>query len=299
MRVVLTGSSGFIGSHLHDWLTSQQDEVIRLVRDKNAVVEGRTAYWNPAEAVVPTDVLEGADAVVHLGGENIADGPWNEEKKKRIRDSRVVSTRVLSEALAGLSTPPKVFISAGATGFYGNRGDERVDEDAAPGQGFLAEVCQAWEAATQPAKEQGIRVINLRIGMVISPDGGALKKLMPLFRWGLGGVLGPGTQYMSWIVLADLLRIITWCIEKETLSGPVNAVTPWPVTNREFTKYLAKTLHRPAWFRVPAFVLRRTLGEMADEMLLSSTRVFPKRLIETRFTWLFPELFPALRYLTR
>ena len=238
------------------------------------------------------------DAVVHLAGENIASGRWNAARKAAIRDSRVNGTRFLCDALAGLARPPKTLVCASAVGYYGDRGEERLTEESPPGTGFLAEVCREWEAASAPAARKGIRVVALRIGMVLSPKGGALARMLPLFRAGLGGVIGGGRQYVSWVALDDLPGIILHALQRDDLRGPVNAVAPRPVTNREFTEALGKVLSRPTPLPVPAFALRLAVGgEMADALLLSSARGIPRRLEETGYRFRFAELSAALRHL--
>jgi uncharacterized protein (TIGR01777 family) len=241
--------------------------------------------------------MEGLDAVVHLAGENIATGRWNAAKKARIRDSRVQGTRLLCEALAQLVHPPRVLISTSAIGYYGDRGAHTLRENSAPGRGFLAEVCQAWEAATAPAVQRGLRVVLLRLGMVLSPTGGALARMLTPFRLGLGGVVGSGQQYMSWIALADVLGAIRHILDTETLHGPVNAVAPQPVANQVFTTVLGTVLHRPTRFPLPAFVARLAFGEMADALLLASTRVLPAQLQASGYTFQYPDLEATLRHL--
>jgi len=240
--------------------------------------------------------LEGLDAVVHLTGENIATGRWTAEKKAKIRDSRVGGTRVLCDSLAGLKQPPKVMVCASATGYYGDRGDELLTEESTSGTGFLAGVCREWEAAAKPAVQKGIRVVHLRFGMVLSGAGGALAKLLPPFRMGLGGVLGTGRQYISWIALDDLLGVIAHALTTEALQGPVNAVTPNPVTNQEFTRTLGWLLSRFTVFPIPAAAARLAFGEMADEVLLASQRVQPTRLLATGYRFRYPDLEGALRH---
>jgi uncharacterized protein (TIGR01777 family) len=237
------------------------------------------------------------EAVVHLAGENIASGRWTAARKARIRSSRVMGTRTLCETLARLSQPPKVLVSASAIGYYGDRGAEPLWENSAFGTGFLAEVCRAWEEATQPAVQKGIRVVLLRIGIVLSPAGGALAKMLIPFQLGLGGVIGSGNQYMSWIALDDVAGVIAHALVTDTLQGPVNAVAPYPVTNREFTKTLGRVLRRPTVFPLPGFAARLAFGEMADALLLASTRVEPKRLLATQYVFRYPELEDALRHL--
>jgi uncharacterized protein (TIGR01777 family) len=240
--------------------------------------------------------LEGLDAVVHLAGENIADGRWTDEKKRRIRESRVQGTRALCEALAQLENKPKVLVCASAIGYYGDRGETLVDENSSAGGGFLSDVCQEWEQATEPARKAGIRVVNLRIGVVLSPKGGALAKMLLPFQMGAGGNLGSGKQYMSFVALDDVVGAIYHALTTESLSGPVNAVAPNPVRNSEFTKALGKVLHRPTIAPVPAFGARLLFGEMADALLLSSTRVAPTRLLESGYKFQCPDIDSALRH---
>ncbi|MFQ5807717.1 MAG: TIGR01777 family oxidoreductase, partial [Phycisphaerae bacterium] len=251
--------------------------------------------WNPAADEIDAPALEGVDAVVHLGGVNIAGGRWTAQRKAAIRDSRVASTRLLSQALAQLKKPPRTFLCASATGFYGDRGDDLLTEESPPGKGFLPDVCQAWEVAAAPARQAGLRVVNLRIGIVLSRNGGALKKMLPPFKMGLGGVVGSGRQYMSWITLDDLVRAIDFLLRAESVSGPVNAVTPNPVTNREFTRNLGRILRRPTIAPLPGFVVRALFGEMGQALLWEGNRVLPTRLEQARFSFLYPELESALR----
>jgi hypothetical protein len=253
-------------------------------------------YWDPAAGKIDAAALEGHDAVVHLAGENISQR-WTAKQKSKILESRIRSTRLLVEALARLTNPPNVLVSASAIGYYGNRGDEILQEDSAAGIGFLPEVCREWEAATQPAAEAGIRVVNLRFGLILSPGGGALAKMFLPFKMGVGGVLGSGRQYWSWISIDDIIGVIHHALRNESLQGPVNAVSPNPVTNREFTKILGHVLKRPTLFPVPAFTLRLVFGEMADEMLLASARVQPAKLLNSGYDFRYPELEGALRHL--
>ncbi|HEX7523654.1 MAG TPA: TIGR01777 family oxidoreductase, partial [Candidatus Deferrimicrobium sp.] len=254
--------------------------------------------WDPVKREVDAAGLEGFDAVIHLAGENVGAGRWTAARKAAIRDSRVNGTRLLCETLAGLARPPKTLVCASAIGYYGDRGEEPLTEESPPGTGFLAEVCREWEAASAPAAQKGIRVVTLRIGMVLSPKGGALARMLPLFRVGLGGVIGGGRQYVSWVALDDLPHIIHHVLQRGDLSGPVNAVAPRPVTNREFTEALGKALSRPTPLPVPAFALRLAVGgEMADALLLASGRGIPRRLEETGYRFRFPELPAALRHL--
>lgn len=296
MHVLVSGASGLVGSALVPFLTAGGHQVSHLVR-RPSPASAADIPWDPATRTIGTPALEGLDAVVHLAGENIATGRWTAAKKARIYVSRVEGTRLLCEALAQLVHPPKVLICASAIGYYGDRGARVLRETSAPGDGFLAEVCQAWEAATSPAVERGIRVVFLRLGMVLSRAGGALAQLLRPFQLGLGGVLGPGTQYMSWIAIDDVLGAIQHILHTDTLRGPVNAVAPQAVTNRDFTSTLGTVLKRPTLVPMPAFAARLLFGEMADALLLASTRVEPARLQATGFTFAYPELAGALRHL--
>jgi hypothetical protein len=279
MKILVSGASGLIGSSLVRRLAAS-NEVVRLVR-RGPSPGTAELQWDPTAAAIDAERLEGFDAVVHLAGENIGSGRWTAAKKARIRDSRAEG-RFLAKTLAGLARPPKVLVSASAVGFYGNRGDEELDESSVPGEGFLAEVCRDWEAAASAASEAGIRVVLSRFGVVLAREGGALARLLPLFRFGLGGRLGSGRQFMSWIALDDAVRAVEFVLENDSLRGPINVTSPQPVTNREFTEALASVLRRPALLPAPAMLLRAALGEMADEMLLSSARVFPRRLLGSR-----------------
>jgi len=294
MQVLMTGSSGLIGTTLRSFLGGGGHRVRQLLRTASASDD--TTSWNPAEGTFAAGAFDGIDAVVHLAGESIASGRWTAARKARIRESRVTGTRQVCEELARHDTPPKVLVSASAIGFYGDRGDEVLGESAAAGSGFLPEVCQAWEAAVAPARERGIRVVHLRIGIVLSPLGGALAKMLLPFKLGVGGVLGNGDQYMSWIAVDDLLGIVLHALTDDSVSGPVNAVAPQAVTNREFTKTLGTVLHRPTVLPAPAFALRLALGEMADALLLASTRVDPAVLRTTGFEFAYPHLEGALRH---
>jgi hypothetical protein len=256
-----------------------------------------TLTWDPAVGVLDPRPLEGLDAVIHLAGEGIAAGRWTPEVKDRILRSRVVGTHLLAERLAALTRKPEVLICASAVGFYGDGGAEMIDETRGQGGGFLASVVQAWEEAADPARAAGIRVVHLRLGVVLTPRGGAFARMLPVFRLGLGARLGTGRQYFSWIVIDDLLRVFGWVLAERPLFGPVNATAPGPVSNAAFTRTLARVLGRPAPFAVPGWVLRLALGEMAEETLLAGTRVRPTRLLASGFTFDYPQLEPALRHL--
>ncbi len=299
MNVVITGATGLVGSALVSFLTSGGHRVTRMVRTAaQAPPPGVTdSVWSPNSGRLDRSVLDGTEAVVHLAGENIAAGRWTSAQKARIRDSRVKGTRVLCEAIAGVSNPPRVLVSASAIGWYGNRGDEVLTEASAVGTGFLADVCRDWEAEVEPAEKRGVRVVRLRIGVVLSPRGGALAKMLTPFKLGVGGVIGSGRQYMSWISLDDLVGAIHHALVTESLRGPVNAVSPHAVTHREFTKMLGRVLSRPTVFPMPAGVARVLFGEMAEEIILSSARVLPGQLQASGFRFLQPELEGALRHL--
>jgi len=293
LHVVVSGSTGLVGSALIPFLTTGGHRVTRLVRAQPRTGEIR---WDPIAGSIEMAGLEGVDAVVHLAGENIAAGRWTAATKARIKESRARGTRLLCEALARLRQPPKVLVCASAIGYYGDRAATTVDEDSEPGAGFLADVCRAWEAATAPASDVGMRVVHLRFGVVLTAAGGALAKLLLPFRLGVGGRLGSGGQYMSWIAIDDALGAILHTIRTESLRGAVNAVAPQPVTNLEFTKALGRVLSRPTLFPVPAAAARLAFGEMADEMLLASTRVTPSRLAATHYAFRHSDLEAALRH---
>lgn len=296
MKMLISGSSGLIGTALIASFKERGHEIVRLVRDVSRMAED-TLLWDPEHRELRLEEFEGFDVVINLAGENLSSGRWNDQKKQKIRDSRVINTHMLAELLARLDKPPSLFISASAIGFYGERGDEEVTEASALGEGFLSDLCQKWEEASNAAQSAGIRVINLRIGVVLSIEGGALSRMLTPFKMGLGGVVGSGKQYISWISIDDLIGIILHVINTESLKGPVNAVSPNPVTNRQFTKTLGRLLKRPTFFPLPAFIARLVLGEMADALLLCSTRVFPKVLKESEYSFLYPQLESALKHL--
>jgi uncharacterized protein len=296
MLILVSGSSGLVGSALIPVLTAGGHEIRRLVRTP-VPANGQTVHWNPDVGIIHTGGLEGLDAVVHLAGESIASGRWNDDKKARIRDSRVKGTRFLCETLAKAARRPAVLVCASAVGYYGSRGDEFLTEESAPGSGFLAEVCRDWEEATETAGRAGIRVVNLRFGVILSPKGGALKQMLLPFKLGAGGVIGDGRQFVSWIALDDVVAAIMHSLATDALRGPVNTVAPNPVTNYDYTKTLGRVLSRPTVMPMPGFVARIAFGEMADELLLSSQRAVPKRLQEAGYAFRFPELEGALRHL--
>ncbi|MDT7689485.1 MAG: uncharacterized protein QOE46_2244 [Acidobacteriota bacterium] len=302
MKVIVTGSTGLVGRALIRSLLAEGHEVTRLVRGgaQEFRAPGTSAVqWNPERGEIDVKELEGHDAAVHLAGEPVAEGRWDEAKKRRIRESRINGTHLVSEALAGLKEKPKVLVSASAIGFYGDRGAEVLREESPSGEDFLSEVCREWEKATLAASQAGIRVVHVRIGIVLSGEGGALAKMLKPFKLGMGGRIGSGQQYMSWIALDDLVGIIRRALTDETLRGPVNAVAPNPVTNDEFTKALGHVLGRPTLLSVPAFAARLAFGEMADALLLASARVEPARLNEAGFEFKHTNIEDALRHLLK
>lgn len=294
LQVAVTGASGLIGSAVVARLQAAGHTIKRLVR--RSAAEPDEVAWDPDGGTIDAQSLSGVDAVLHLAGESIAAGRWTAAKKMRIRESRVRGTRLVAETLQNLDPKPKVLVAASAIGYYGDRGTDQLDETSGPGEGFLVEVCRAWEAATDPAREAGIRVVNGRVGVVLSSQGGALPRMLTPFKAGLGGKVGSGKQYMSWIALDDVARAFHFAVETEMLSGPVNFVSPAPVTNAQFTKTLGRVLRRPTVLPLPAFAARLALGQMADELLLASARVVPARLTEAGFSFEYPQLEPALRH---
>lgn len=294
MSILVTGASGLVGSALVPFLTTGGHSIVKLARQP-VQDGGASATWNLSTGQIDLSRVGTIDAVIHLAGEPVAQR-WTSEAKRRIRESRVAGTRLLAEALARLPQPPKVLVCASATGFYGDRGDEWLEESNAPGTGFLAEVVRDWEAAAAPAIARGIRVVHLRLGLVLAANGGALKKMLPAFRLGLGGRLADGHAYWSWIAIEDVLGAIHHALATESLSGIVNGVSPDPVTNAEFTRTLGRVLRRPTIFPVPRSAIELLFGEMGREALLSSFRVRPCRLLESGFAFRFPELEPALRH---
>jgi uncharacterized protein len=293
MRILISGASGLLGSAIRPALASAGHGTSVLVRHAPAANE---VPWNPGKPLDPQSLV-GFDAIVHLAGKAIA-GRWSEKFKREVRESRVLGTQTLATAAAESfrrTGQPKAFIAASAIGYYGNRGDEKLNEDSKPGSGFLAGVCEEWEAATNPAAEAGVRVVNVRIGVVLAKHGGALGAMLPVFRVGLGGPVGDGRQYMSWITLDDVVGGFLFALSNERLRGPVNAVAPQPVRNLEFVRALGKALHRPAFFPLPAFVVRTVFGEMGEALLLGSALVRPARLEAAGYPFRYPELNQALR----
>jgi uncharacterized protein (TIGR01777 family) len=294
-RIALTGSSGLIGSSLAVYLESGGHRVVRLVRSRPGK-KPTDIYWDPVAGEIDASALEGCHAVVHLAGESIASGRWTEARKRAILESRTKGTRLIAETLAAREVRPGVLISASAAGFYGDRGDEELTEESGGGEGFLADVCQAWERAAEPAREAGIRLVHLRSGMVLSPHGGAVEKMLLPFRLGLGGKIGSGRQWVSWIGLEDTIEAICFLLQNESISGPVNVVSPEPVTNADFTQSLARVLRRPAVLPIPVWAISLLFGEMGRSTLLSSTRLLPKKLEESGFLFARPSLEQALRH---
>lgn len=294
MRILVSGSTGLVGSALVAHLERASHEITRLVRPETTeTVDG--IPWLPSSGEIEQSRLEGFDAVVHLAGETI-DQRWTEQTKQRIRDSRIQGTRLLAGALAELDDPPEVLVSASAVGYYGDRGDTWLEEDADSGDLFISEVCRQWEETSRVAEENGIRVVNTRTGIVLSTEGGALARMLPPFKFGLGGRLGSGDQYLPWVTREDVTHVIEFLLETEEIDGPVNVCTPEPPTNKAFTKALGSVLGRPTVFRVPEFGVRLLFGQMGEELLLASTRTRPAKLEESGYTWRHPELEPALEH---
>jgi len=293
MNVLVSGGTGFIGSALIPELEAEGHKVNRLTRKPRS---GGDIRWDPDAGRIEGD-LAGFDVVVHLGGESIAEGRWTQEKKPRILESRQKGTCLLAEKIAELPEPPSVMISASAIGYYGDRGNELLTEESEPGTLFLSEVCKKWEAAAEPAREAGIRVVHPRFGIVLSTEGGALGTTLPIFKLGGGGKVGSGRQYWSWVAFDDVVGAIVHAMKTDDLSGPLNVVSPDPPTNAEYTKVLGRVLGRPTFFAVPAPALRVAIGGMADDLLLASARVEPAKLEETGYEYRHPELEGALRYL--
>jgi uncharacterized protein (TIGR01777 family) len=293
LRILISGASGLIGSALTASFEERGDEIFRLVRRRPR--SSNELEWNPMREI-PAQLVSGFDIVVHLSGESVA-GRWTEGKKSRIRDSRIGSADHLAQALAKAEKKAATFICASAIGYYGNRGEETLTEESLSGDGFLPEVCREWEFATEPASDAGIRTVNLRTGIVLSARGGALKQMLLPFRLGLGGKVGEGYQWWSWIHIDDLVAAVQWIVQHSQISGPVNMAAPNPVSNAEFTKTLADILKRPAVLSVPGFAAKLAFGDFAREGLLASARVVPKKLKASGFAFQFPQLRFALENL--
>ncbi len=293
MKILVAGSSGLIGTALCSRLEREGHEVVRLVRRPPAQGELR---WDPEAGELEQEALEGIEATVHLGGRNIAAGRWTATVKEQLRQSREQTTQLLAARLAGLVAPPRVLVCASAVGIYGHRRDEELDEESDTGEGFLAELGRAWEGASAVASEADIRVVQARLGIVLSRRGGALAKMLLPFRLGVGGKIGSGRQYVSWISLEDAVAALIYAVENDALRGPVNLTAPQQVTNAELTRTLGRVLRRPTLLPLPAFAAKLVLGELAEEGLLASQRVRPKRLLEAGFEFAYPELEGALRH---
>ena len=292
MRVAIAGSSGLIGRAVSSKLTAGNHSVTRIVRPySDFSKEENVVLWDPSSGLINREALEDHDAVLNFAGENIASGRWTGTKRRRIWSSRVDGTLLLSNALARVKKKPKVFISASATGFYGNRdSSERLDEFSNRGRSFRSDLCHEWEKATLPAQKAGIRVVLLRIGIVLSKTGGSLKRMLPFFKWGLGGRFGDGKQILSWVALEDIPSIVKHIVSRDKLSGPVNAVSPHPVSNEAFTNMLGSVLKRPVFLKIPGFLLKLIYGQMAKELLLEGAFVEPKVLIESGYRFVYPAL---------
>lgn len=295
LRVVISGASGLLGTQLTAFLNAGGHQVDPLVRRAPRAGSNEIG-WNPSDGTIDNSKLENADVVVHLAGKNIAGDRWTDQVKEEIRRSRVDGTELLSETLAKLESPPRLFLSASAVGFYGSRGDELLDESSEPGTGFLAETCREWEQATQPAEQAGIRTIHLRIGAVVTARGGMLEKMLTPFKMGMGGKMGSGDQYMSWIAIEDLIGAIHHLMFQEDVSGAVNAVSPNPMTNEAFSSTLGKVLHRPTVMSMPSTMAKAAFGEMAEALILTGARVKPKVLQDAGFRFLYPDMDLALRH---
>lgn len=294
MKVLITGATGLIGTALQKSSASKGYDVLTTTRDEPA--KDGQVQWDAEKGFTNPERLEGINAVVHLAGESVAGLRWTDDKKKAIRDSRVDGTRSVVDAIARLKEKPSVLVAASAVGYYGERGDEELTESSAAGDGFLPDVCKAWEAESRRAEDAGIRTVLLRTGVVLSKDGGALGTMLTPFKFGVGGVIGDGKQWMSWISLDDHIAAINFAIENENLRGAVNSVTPNPVINEEFTRTMGEVLYRPTFIPLPEFVVSMALGEMGDALLLASTKVLPKRLENAGFSFKYPELKPALEH---
>lgn len=292
MKVLITGASGLVGTELQKSLAEKDYEM--LLASRKEPVDEHHIQWSIEEGFAEPEKLEGIDAVVHLAGENVSGLRWTEDKKKAIRDSRVLGTRNVVDAISKLKNKPKVFVASSAIGFYGERGDEEITESSAAGDTFLAEVSKAWEAESRRAEDAGIRTVLLRTGIVLSKDGGALSTMLLPFKLGVGGVVGSGKQWMSWISMDDEIAVINYVIENENIRGAVNAVSPNPVTNHDFTKTLGEVLYRPTFLPLPEFAVSMVFGEMGDALLLASSKVMPKRLQDAGFEFKYTDLKSAI-----
>lgn len=293
MKIAIAGASGLVGAAISPQLEADGHDIVRLVRNSPKAGE---IEWHPNRDSIEPEKLEGFDTIINLAGESIAEGRWTEEKKKKIHDSRVNGTHLLSEAIAKLTNKPRVFLCASATGIYGDRGDETLDEQSESGGGFLAGVCREWEKATEPAHRAGVRVVNFRFGPILARAGGMLEKMLTPFKMGLGGKIGSGKQFISWVGIDDSVAAMKLALSDESIRGPLNVVSPTPVTNERFTRVLGEVLSRPTVMAMPAFAARLAFGEMADEMLLVSQKVIPKKLQAAGFQFKFSDLEAALQH---
>ena len=295
MKILISGASGLIGTHLIPTLEAKGHEIFKLVRKTPR--DANEIRWDSQTGFSDEDQkrLEDFDAVIHLAGDNVGSENWSAEKKRQIRESRTTGTRVLVEALKKTARPPRIFVSASATGFYGNRGDEELTEESPKGEGFLPDVCEEWEREARRAADFGARVALLRTGVVLTKDGGALEKMLTPFKFGVGGTVGSGKQYMSWIALDDTIGVYLFALENEAVSGAVNTTAPQPVTNAEFTETFGRVLNRPTVLPIPEFAIKLLFGEMGERLLLEGNRVLPKKLQDFGFEFKYPELEGALK----
>ena len=294
MKIAISGASGLLGSEVSEYLLKEGHTVLRLVRKKPDSED--EIHWNPINGSIEKEKLENVNAIINFSGKNIGLGRWTDKRKKVLFDSRIDSTRLLAETIAELKNPPHTFLSSSAVGYYGDGGSTLLNEGAEPGKGFLSELCVKWEKATESAMKAGIRVIQMRSGVVLSSKGGALKKMLPAFSMGIGGRLGSGKQYFSWIVIDDFVRAVYHLLISDSIQAPVNINSPEVVTNNEFTKILGKVIHRPTVLPVPGFVLKGLLGQVAEELLLSSSYAVPQILLGSGFEFKYPRLEDALRF---
>lgn len=293
MKIAITGSSGLVGSNLVQYFTKQGHTVTRILRSNNHSTDAIS--WNPEENQIDSSSLEGTDIIIHLAGESIGEGRWTKEKKLRILNSRIQGTRLISQSIANLKKQPKALLCASAIGIYGDRAPlETIDEESSHGTGFLCNVVKEWESSTEDAQSAGIRVIHMRFGVILASKGGALAKMLVPFRLGLGGRIGRGNQMMSWIANDEIPAIIDHLIKNKSITGPVNIVSPNPVSNQEFTHELGKTLHRPAFFPLPKLMVQLLFGEMGEALLLEGSKVIPKKLQENGYSFVYPTLDKAL-----
>jgi uncharacterized protein len=295
LRILISGASGFVGAPLSSFLVSNGHTVISLSHSHGG---GSSIFWDIENKIAQVDQFEGFDIVIHLAGDPLTFSRWSDKKKEKIKKSRIEGTLFISQILSSLSSPPKVFIQASAIGIYGNRGEEILDETSSEGNGFLSSVCRNWEAASRSLEKMGVRTVKTRFGMVLGKNGGALAKLEPIYTWGLGSILGTGRQWLSWIALEDLVRAIDFIIHTN-ISGPVNFVAPECVRQETFSRQLAQTLRRPHFLKTPGIILRGLLGDMANELLLSSAHVTPKKLLESGFVFKYPKIQDVLQKIVK